>query len=101
MGKVPEPVNLKRVLVLLELEDGSIGAAYSEDFMDDASVSVEQVEEPIRGWQGDLYVVRPTPSRYRVTIGDLTRLVVHDPGFHAPALAALAQAVMDQWRLEP
>jgi hypothetical protein len=97
---VTDVVKLKRVLVLMEFADGSIGAVYSEGLVDDAHASVQRVEEPVRARQDELYTARSRPPVYRLTIGDLTSMVAHDPGFHDPAVESMALAVMDQWRVE-
>jgi hypothetical protein len=96
VGRLPEPVRLKRVLVLMELEDGSIGAVYSEDFHPDALVDVQRMEHNPRSMPWDR-PLDPEP-RFHVRVGDMKSLVVHDPGFHDPAVESMAQAVMNQWR---
>lgn len=96
MGKLPDPVRLKRVLVLMELEDGSIGAVYSDDFHEDALVDVQRREAEPGLFNGKQW---PPVPLFRVKVGDMKSLIVHEPGFHDPAVESMAQAVMDQWRM--
>lgn len=98
MGTIPDQPKIKRVLVLIELEGGAIGAAYSDQLRDDASVDVKMMETEIRPLWDDSKRIPPEP-RYRISLGEMVGLVVHEPGFHGPVVESMVQAVMDQWKM--
>lgn len=84
---------IKRVLVLVELEDGAIGAVYSEGLEPDAAVELRTLTPTAIEFN------RVTDGpRYGVFVGKLATVVVHDPDFRDPAVESMAQAVMNQWK---
>lgn len=94
----PDPVKIKRVLVLAEFEDGTVGAVYSEDLEDDATVETQQRAPDLVRWQDGSLARRPERQPWRAAVRGMRSLIFHTPDNRGITLEAVTAAAMDRWK---